>query len=538
MDPLALIQHLLSLSLAIRRQVGLIDTNKTNSEALLGRVEDIAAALRELQKIPDKASFLPSLLALQQSFQESLVLVQELQPKDDFFDRMKKMMKADHYATRINILNAALDRYGAQLTLAITANIRVTADRHQAIILEQLQRIADRQKAWGSTAVVQARKHAVAREHAVFVDEIRRGEAHIQRLWLEKQRRAGSEAAVLVRKQMGSVIQRLEHADHSSLSIAELEFHEKISEGAGGSLYRGLWGDEAVLIQLLDTLNERNLRQFQLKAHGLSTVGHHPSLLDFKGASLELRGACAVFDCLDCSPLERVSAVPQKEKMLIALAEGLAFLHEKGVVHGNIQFSSIVFNRAGEAKWAGFGFAVEADVGSDVYRFGQLIQEIFEGSVPRLYQRVIDRCLEKDPSKRLNMSQVEDELTYARGLYAEQNGDIESAKRTYESLAAKKHPRAMTSLGVLALEGTGEPRHHRDVKKAQTLFLEASRLGHPRAMYNVAAIFKKGGEGVAQDLDQAIAWMKQLLMMTPEDEDAQKKLVAWQAERVDSAAKD
>lgn len=56
--------------------------------------------------------------------------------------------------------------------------------------------------------------------------------------------------------------------------------------------------------------------------------------------------------------------------------------------------------------------------------------------------------------------------------------DIEYARKLYER-AAKKDPKALISLGVMAEKGIGEEN---DPKKAQQLYEEAASMGNPEAM--------------------------------------------------------
>src|SRR6185369_7998649 len=156
------------------------------------------------------------------------------------------------------------------------------------------------------------------------------------------------------------------------------------------------------------------------------------------------------------SLLKRIGRVPQDKAVDVArqLCAGLAAVHERGVLHRDLKPANIMLDEQGEVRITDFGIAAlaiedrremsgtpaymspeqldggELTVKSDIYSLGLVLYELFTGkkayaatSLPELLrlrrsdstptspaehvpeldpliERVIFRCLEKDPSKR------------------------------------------------------------------------------------------------------------------------------------------
>ena len=157
------------------------------------------------------------------------------------------------------------------------------------------------------------------------------------------------------------------------------------------------------------------------------------------------------------SLLKRIGRLPQDKAIEVArqLCAGLAAVHERGVLHRDLKPANIMLDEHGEVRIADFGIAAlaseldrreisgtpaymspeqlegnELTVKSDIYSLGLVLYEIFTGkkafeaaSLPELLslrrsdttptslshivpeldpliERVIFRCLEKDPAKR------------------------------------------------------------------------------------------------------------------------------------------
>jgi TIR domain/Sel1 repeat len=94
------------------------------------------------------------------------------------------------------------------------------------------------------------------------------------------------------------------------------------------------------------------------------------------------------------------------------------------------------------------------------------------------------------------------EIYCRKGQEYEEKEDYEAACQQYQLAADLKYPSAVTCLGYFALKGLCKPI---DEKLAYRLFLEAARLGHPRAMKNLARMLVYG-IGVDENPNQAIFW--------------------------------
>lgn len=193
----------------------------------------------------------------------------------------------------------------------------------------------------------------------------------------------------------------------------EVELGDYISQGSFGAVYRGKWFDTDVVIKTLLS-NTPEQRQAFMKEAQIWFMLNHPNVV-------RLCGACHVgmrpfFVCENAEEgtLERYLAQNGREHWvwvrLHQAALGLQYLHDRGVVHGDLKGNNILVGANMEAMLIDFGLSelmreqdatngisargayrwkapeclngVRPSYASDVFSFGMCIVEAVSGEYP------------------------------------------------------------------------------------------------------------------------------------------------------------
>src|SRR3990167_2621823 len=113
---------------------------------------------------------------------------------------------------------------------------------------------------------------------------------------------------------------------------------------------------------------------------------------------------------------------------------------------------------------------------------------------------------------------------YARAVLAHKRHELETAFDAYQRAARKNYPKALTSLGLFALQGdcTRQPR---DPGLALRYLTQAADAGHTRAMHVLGKMYQDG-DGVPRDLAQSHEWYQRVLATDPTDSHAEAKVAS------------
>jgi serine/threonine protein kinase len=224
-----------------------------------------------------------------------------------------------------------------------------------------------------------------------------------------------------------------------------------------------------------------------------------------------------------------------------------------------------------EARWqAPESWQIRAEISpaSDIYSFGMLLWSLLTGRLPyanlsddtRIIARVqngnredlpenlprgckelIQQCWDANPLKRpravdlvqmLDQIKLEEpthprpvspsgEALYNSAVIEHKAGRLYEAHQLYEGAANKHYAKALTNLGLFALDGTGgQPV---DKLRAKTLLEQAAAAGHARAMFNLGRMHERG-DGIAVNLPEALAWYRKAYEADPQDQRAKAKM--------------
>ncbi len=88
---------------------------------------------------------------------------------------------------------------------------------------------------------------------------------------------------------------------------------------------------------------------------------------------------------------------------------------------------------------------------------------------------------------------------FQAGVAAYRNGDFETARLEFETLAQQGLAKAQHNLGVMYEQGTGVPR---DAREAAKWYRLAAEKGYPRSQNNLASLYEVG-QGVPRDAVEA-----------------------------------
>jgi hypothetical protein len=195
------------------------------------------------------------------------------------------------------------------------------------------------------------------------------------------------------------------------INLNQLSFTAKISEGTGGIVYKGLWYQKVVAIKKLKVADA------DLFAREISTLNRlrHPNVLELYGYSIDSKGyQYIITEYMEKESLDsliynkKLRNFEEKIRSLLEIAQGMRFLHEKGIMHRDLKPQNVLVNKDNVCKISDFGLAKvvngsltlgmvgtwqymapeilnesgKYDEKCDVYSFGIMMHEIFTLSKP------------------------------------------------------------------------------------------------------------------------------------------------------------
>ncbi|KAF9102204.1 hypothetical protein BGX27_011127 [Mortierella sp. AM989] len=256
-----------------------------------------------------------------------------------------------------------------------------------------------------------------------------------------------------------------------------------------------------------------------------------------------------------------------KKRIVVEVARRLAYLHKQGIIHRDIKAGNILLTKDKEAKLCDFGIAKviasatcvcsfdrqkkkspkgtprfiapelisikpEYSTMSDVYALGVVMQDLLCGDeAPRDYLDIMERCLVKDPEKRLTVEEIvkafhdvhrdhdmdtdNNQAKTEQTLSADEkshlrcslNSGVEVDTKCTDKLgqllgyAGKGDTAAQTILGYLHLYGIGVLS---DNTKAVEWLQMAANEGFAIAQSDLGRILLTGEMGVPQDHSKAL----------------------------------
>jgi serine/threonine protein kinase len=150
-------------------------------------------------------------------------------------------------------------------------------------------------------------------------------------------------------------------------SLNDVEIYSSLGEGSFGQVYKGKWngvGDWNGKIVAIKKNIGQSAKDFLDEAEILWT-SQHGNVVKFVAVCMSEYDQAIIMEYMDGGSLTNFINDSRKiditweprYKIMIDLGRGLAFLHNAGVVHGDLKTGNILLDGKGNAKLADFGFS-------------------------------------------------------------------------------------------------------------------------------------------------------------------------------------
>lgn len=408
MDPIKTLQSIVQISKLIYSQVEKMQANREQAQRIVARVRQIVASLQGLSTLPQQKQFVDSLKALEACLSDLMTFMKQFQEMGG----IKKFFLAGKNQETFEGYNGRLAGLLPQLNVGLSAQQLMNREH------DKRDREKDRQQDQAIYQTLLSQQGQILRElqglhlapedlNAIVGRQIQSLEMRMKAYWQEQQTPQGSGPTALL-------------SSDACVNFYDVTCLEKIGEGSFGSIYRGLWQKQSVAVKLIErAVTEEDRQQFIREAQVMSRL-HSDYVSPFRGACIEPGRLCLLMGLAEKGDLRQVLAREGHSLDLVArlqialdLAKGLHYLHQQGVVHGDIKPKNILMNRHNEAKWTDFGlaktrFASVASLGgsggsspeacwqapeswemrgklteaSDVYSFGLVLWHLLTGRQP------------------------------------------------------------------------------------------------------------------------------------------------------------
>lgn len=255
---------------------------------------------------------------------------------------------------------------------------------------------------------------------AMYEEGSARAAAYLARLQPE----GGSSGAAAPSAQEDAASRMVRPPWHAEPWEVEFSRRDRAGRGGFGEVFRGTWAGQPVAVKEVKDASPTDMEvcQFILEISLLSGLSH-PNIVRFWRGCVDLRGGgrtlLLVTEWMDRSVLsellheaqDQALSVGQCLVLALAIARGVAYLHEVGVLHLDLKSPNVLLNSAFQAKLCDFGLAkVREKVGAhttlrgvspvwappemfdesvggitekaDVYSFGIVAFELFTRQLP------------------------------------------------------------------------------------------------------------------------------------------------------------
>jgi tRNA A-37 threonylcarbamoyl transferase component Bud32 len=149
-------------------------------------------------------------------------------------------------------------------------------------------------------------------------------------------------------------------ASNLQIDIDQLVFTSKISEGASGAVYKGTWYHQVVAIKKFKIYDQVSfIREITL----LNSL-RHPNVLVLFGYSIDNNDhQYIITEFIENGSLDnllhknKMRDFGEKIKALLDIAQGMQFLHRKGIMHRDLKPQNVLIQKNGVCKLCDFGLA-------------------------------------------------------------------------------------------------------------------------------------------------------------------------------------
>ena len=192
---------------------------------------------------------------------------------------------------------------------------------------------------------------------------------------------------------------------------ADLEYHEIIGGGSGGTVFSGTWKSKGIHVALKQVKFSQDVRDVNI----LFELGEHPNIVSFLGFVHEIPETTVVTALAKNGSLyqylhkdKNIPTMEQSLKWARQIAYGMAHMHKLRIIHRDLKSSNILFTEDMEVQICDFGVARPApnttavsktagtyrwmapeiaegekvNLKCDVFSFSMVVWELVEHKVP------------------------------------------------------------------------------------------------------------------------------------------------------------
>uniref|UniRef100_A0A7S1PI24 Protein kinase domain-containing protein n=1 Tax=Percolomonas cosmopolitus TaxID=63605 RepID=A0A7S1PI24_9EUKA len=152
------------------------------------------------------------------------------------------------------------------------------------------------------------------------------------------------------------------------IDFSELSQLEKIGSGGSGAiLFRAQWNGSKVAVKVFKSglmSGETFFQEFEHEVSLMSTLRHR-NIINFFGCSLAFPRIAIIMELCDDGSVEtligngklRKKSSHEVLQMLLDIAEGVLYLHSRGVIHRDLKCANVLIDEHGVAKITDFGLS-------------------------------------------------------------------------------------------------------------------------------------------------------------------------------------
>lgn len=343
--PSQLVQQVFTISKMIYDQVKLVKINRSQCQLLAKRVLAIETAITKLPKTSKQDAYSEFLLRLKICLEEALDYMKTLSDEKWYW----QFIKAKDHQERFDDFNQRLAEAINELNLGLSTQGLLNHEESVKARKEDILEIkASHQK------ILQLNQTMLKEMKQLVDPEFMQRQTESLKASLQK----------MMDEKGGKKESRLE--TRVKIPYYELFLEKKIGVGSFGDIYQGQWHDMPVTIKLWNSnLSAAEEKLFFREVRNLQHLVTPRYIPHFYGACLENGQACLVMEYFPLGSLydylhTHRLAPDQKHQLALSLAKSIQFLHQKKVMHRNLNSKNVLLaedNKNLIAKITDFGLS-------------------------------------------------------------------------------------------------------------------------------------------------------------------------------------
>ena len=574
-DLISPIGNIIKLALEIKKIADNVKANKAQCQVLSERVQVIADLVKQLQgKTKDVSVVKDAMESTKRCLTKCLTFIQGFAEAKWY----KRILDHGAHKSEFKELNTQLHQCIASFNLSAIIDVKLKIeqlfDKRQDLAAEAQD---NEQLASMQELILAEHKKEQAKLQEIYELHHKRELADAQR---EKAARRKEEFLELqlnsIREKLAHLVlpptpvAKLPVDRNLIVKLSDLDVMGVIGEGSAATVYAGKLYDVDVAIKYLKKLTPESRQDLFREANLLSRL-RGESIVRCLGVVIEEGQECLILELMHGGSLQAYLAANNpnpnlQQQWALEIAQGIANIHKQHTIHRDLKPANILLSKDLHAKLADFDLSTmdtsslrvmshtssaleymapellslkpQATEKSDIYSYGGILFELLTHkpppkvknsstleAIPLPYKTLIAKCWEENPTKRPTTEEIIKTITehqpdmrvlYQTGASHEKAGRLQAAQECYLQSAALGYSRSEFRAGMFFLQGRAGTQNK---QAAFDYFTKVgSREGHDqsKACYNAASMLEQG-DGIPQDLNQALAWYVKAASLGNED---------------------